>query len=97
MIAKDAIFKLIQYRRRLESDFDGDMYQLDAEPFDMAVKALEDSEPIFHLQCLRCKGDVGSYSKQTMEQVSYTHYSYCEKCLREGLKLLKEKDNERIL
>lgn len=92
MTEKEAIFKLIQYRRRLERDFNGE-YQLDAEPFDMAVKALQDSEPIFHLQCLRCKGDVGSYSHQTMEQVSYTHYSYCEKCLREGLKLLKERDN----
>lgn len=93
MTTKEAIFKLIQYRRRLERDFKGE-YQLDAEPFDMAVKALEDSEPIFHLQCLRCKGSVGDYSRQTMEQVSYTHYSYCEKCLREGLKLLKEKGEE---
>jgi hypothetical protein len=29
-----------------------------------------------------------------MAEVSYTHYSYCEDCLREGLKLLREADKE---
>lgn len=59
---------------------------------EIAIKCLEESEPIFHLQCLRCKKPVGSYSEQTMEQVSYTHYSYCEDCLRKGLKMLKKQD-----
>ena len=27
-----------------------------------------------------------------MAEVSYTHYSYCEDCLRKGLKALKEFD-----
>ena len=60
------------------------------DAFNTGIKAIEDSIPKFHLQCLMCGGEVGSYSKQTMEQVSYTHYSYCEDCLRKGLKALKE-------
>lgn len=59
------------------------------EAYDLAKKTLENSVPEFHLQCLMCGGEVGLYSAQTMEQVSYTHYSYCEDCLRKGLKLLK--------
>lgn len=39
------------------------------------------------LICLRCKKDI-PLTLGTMEEVSYTHYSYCEDCLREGLKLL---------
>lgn len=62
------------------------------EAFNAGIKALKDSIPKFHLICLQCRKPVGSYSKQTMEQVSYTHYSYCEDCLRQGLKLLKEQD-----
>ena len=41
MTAKEAILKLIEYRRRLERDFEGTKYCLDAEPFDMAIQALE--------------------------------------------------------
>lgn len=41
MTNKEAIFKLIEYRRRLERDFEGTDYTLDAEPFDMAIEALE--------------------------------------------------------
>ena len=37
MTNKEAIFKLIEYRRRLERDFKG----FDAESFDMAIKAFE--------------------------------------------------------
>ena len=65
------------------------------EAFDVAVEALKDSEAKFHLLCLRCRKDVGIYSTQTMEQVSYTHYSYCEDCLRKGLKMLKRADAEK--
>lgn len=36
MTNKEAIFKLIKYRRRLEEDS-----TIDAEPFDMAIDALE--------------------------------------------------------
>ena len=66
-----------------------------AEPaFDMAIDALEKIRPKFHLKCLRCGGDVGCYSDITMEQVRYTNYSYCEECLREGLKMLKAHKDE---
>lgn len=41
MTREEAIFKLIEYRRRLERDFDGSEYTLDAEPFDMAIEALK--------------------------------------------------------
>ena len=40
------------------------------------------------LICLRCKKDI-SLSMPTFKEISYTHYSYCEDCLREGLKALK--------
>lgn len=36
MTKKEAIFELIKYRRRLEEDS-----PIDAEPFDMAIEALE--------------------------------------------------------
>lgn len=36
MTNQRAIFKLIEYRRRLEED-----YTIDAEPFDMAIEALQ--------------------------------------------------------
>lgn len=63
---------------------------------DLAKKTLEDTIPKFHLQCLLCKGYVGVYSTHTMEHVGYTNYSYCEDCLRKGLKLLKETMPEEI-
>lgn len=66
------------------------------DAMDLAKKALEDTIPKFHLQCLLCKGDVGVYSTHTMEQVDYTKYSYCEGCLRKGLKLLKAGKPEEI-
>lgn len=43
------------------------------------------------LICLRCKKDI-PLSIPTFEEVSYTHYSYCEECLRKGLKALKSLD-----
>ena len=44
--------------------------------------------------CLRCGKPAVSIPFHCDElgmNVSYTHYSYCEECLREGLKMLKEK------
>lgn len=43
------------------------------------------------LICLRCKKDI-PLSMPTFKEVSYTHYSYCEDCLRKGLKALKSWD-----
>ena len=39
MTNKDAIIKLIKYRRRLEED-----HTIDAEPFDMAIEALKEQK-----------------------------------------------------
>lgn len=44
------------------------------------------------LICLRCKTPY-EYTWDAFGQMSYTNYSYCENCLREGLRLLREKDN----
>ena len=45
MTVKEAIFALIEHRRRLEKDYKELGYCFDAEPFDMAIKALEQPEP----------------------------------------------------
>lgn len=44
-----------------------------------------------HLRCLRC-GEEYEFSTQTMEELKYTQYSYCESCLHEAMKLLKSQD-----
>lgn len=63
----------------------------------LKMKPLEEEQDRFKkimpLQCLRCKKDI-PLSYAAMEEVSYTHYSYCEDCLREGLNLLREKDKQ---
>lgn len=43
---------------------------------------------IMPLQCLMCKKDI-PLSEEAMREVSYTHYSYCETCLRQGLHALR--------
>lgn len=43
------------------------------------------------LICLRCKKDI-PLSIPTFKEVSYTHCSYCEECLRQGLKALNAWD-----
>ena len=43
------------------------------------------------LICLRCKKPI-LLPMSTVVVLSYTHYSYCEDCLRKGLKLLKAQD-----
>lgn len=43
------------------------------------------------LICLRCKKPI-PLPMSTVVVLSYTHYSYCEDCLRKGLKLLKAQD-----
>lgn len=69
MTNKEAIFKLIKYRRRFEEDS-----TIDAEPFDMAIEALQEqktgkwlTEPIY-------LGDL------------YKDYLWCSEC-QTGLKL----------
>lgn len=50
---------------------------------------------MMHTICLRCGKPAVSISFHYDElgmKLSYTHYSYCEKCLRDGLKVLKEQE-----
>ena len=51
---------------------------------------MEDND-MMPLICIRCKKDI-PLTVKTFEEVSYTHYSYCEECLRKGLKALKAWD-----
>lgn len=46
--------------------------------------------------CLRCKKTYG-IPKTDMNIIGYTKYSYCEDCLREGIKLLEAKDEAEEL
>ena len=45
------------------------------------------------LKCLRCK-QTYDYSWDTMDEISYTMYSYCPDCIRKGILLLKLQDKE---
>lgn len=56
------------------------------------MRELTDDD-IMPLICLRCKAKK-YLTIRTMHEISYTHYSYCEDCLRAGLKLLKEQDKQ---
>lgn len=41
---------------------------------------------IMPLICLNCKKDI-PLSEEIMNEIGYTKYSYCEDCLRKGLKI----------
>lgn len=43
---------------------------------------------IMPLICLKCKKDI-PLTMPTFHEISYTHYSYCEECLRKGLQALR--------
>lgn len=43
------------------------------------------------LICIRCRKPI-PLSEETFKEISYTHYSYCEECLRKGLKALRSWD-----
>ena len=43
---------------------------------------------IMPLICLRCKKDI-PLTMATFKEISYTHYSYCEECIRKGLQALR--------
>ena len=45
------------------------------------------------LQCLRCK-QTYEYTWETINEISYTMYSYCPDCIRKGIQLLKAQDKE---
>ena len=46
---------------------------------------------IIPLICIRCRKPI-PLSEEAMNEISYTHYSYCEDCLRQGLKALNAWD-----
>lgn len=48
------------------------------------------------MKCLRCGASFGM-SETDMDIIGYTKYSYCENCLRDGLKLLSAKDEAEEL
>ena len=50
---------------------------------------------MMHTLCLRCgkpSMSIPFHCDEMGMKVSYTHYSYCEDCLRKGLELLQAKD-----
>ena len=60
------------------------------------VKALPSARPerkTCGLECLRCK-QTYEYSWDTMDEISYTMYSYCPDCIRKGIQLLKSQDKK---
>jgi DNA-directed RNA polymerase subunit RPC12/RpoP len=93
MTRNEAIFELIKYRRRLEEDptiiFARGSF--DAEPFDMAVKALErkhgewleTSESIGweEVGCAECSvcGKTLVLGDYTMDDIKF-NYNYCPNC-----------------
>lgn len=48
------------------------------------------------MKCLRCGKPFGMTTTD-MDLIGYTKYSYCEDCLREGLKLLADRDKAKEL
>lgn len=51
---------------------------------------------VFGLVCLRCKKTY-EIPKTDMMIPGYTRYSYCEDCLREGIRLLRARDESEEL
>ena len=67
------------------------MKRVERRDFDRFIKPYRTK--IMPCACLRCGKSI-PITYGTMAEVSYTHYSYCEECLREGLRLLKEADKQ---
>ena len=66
------------------------LYSLWEKGYKRGLKS-DRTHKIMPLICLRCRKPI-PLTLETFWEVSYTHYSYCEECLRKGLKLLKEQD-----
>lgn len=91
-----ALDALLQCRKHCIDPFDS--YRIDIEDAEARIRrvpaARRAAKPtVMPLICLRCKKDI-PLTFDTFAEVSYTHYSYCEDCLRKGLALLKAKDKE---
>ena len=72
--------------------------QMDAQGYNADGNPKEETQElrIMPLICLRCKKDI-PLTVPTFREISYTHYSYCEECLRAGLRALRyqEAENEK--
>ena len=72
--------------------------QMDAQGYNADGNPKEETQElrIMPLICLRCKKDI-PLTVPTFREISYTHYSYCEECLRAGLLALRyqEAENEK--
>lgn len=75
MTKKEAIFELIKYRRRLEEDS-----PIDAEPFDMAIEALERKHGEWAEEgyCPFCKCDMPAFIEDWEWKRCRT--PYCPNC-----------------
>jgi hypothetical protein len=72
--------------------------QMDAQGYNADGNPKEETQElrIMPLICLRCKKYI-PLTVPTFREISYTHYSYCEECLRAGLRALRylEAENEK--
>lgn len=97
LISRQAALKaLLQCHKHCIDPFDS--YHIDIEDAEAMIWSVPAAKRGAHrkmipLICLRCKKDI-PLTFDAFVEVSYTHYSYCEDCLREGLRLLKAKDKE---
>lgn len=82
---KEAIHKLIQFRRILEKGVFPVGYRFDAEPFDMAISALEQQEKAYDEWCHDCKEydkekhccpRFSKVIRQTVEEYRRTKHEY---------------------
>jgi hypothetical protein len=62
---------------------------------DRAEGADSEDDYMIHTECIRC-GKHAVSVPASLTGLPYTNYSYCEDCLREGLKLLKKQDEQTI-
>ena len=63
------------------------------EGYSRGAKAVQEKRETCGLQCLRCK-QTYEYTWETMDEITYTMYSYCPDCIRKGIQLLKAQDKK---
>ena len=80
--------KIIKSECYIADLLDLDRTQMVNTALDTVSEALSEEKKEMPLICLRCKKDI-PLSMPTFKEISYTHYSYCEDCLRRGLKALR--------
>ena len=86
---------MIPQKDRIEAAIRHIQTATDIDPWAMelavdALKAQEKKPVKLSTVCLLCKKPAVTFS--TDDDIPYTNYSYCEDCLRKGLKLLKAQE-----